>query len=98
MDDYVSKIEGSERITKMVPALQKQNYRLIIIDLPAISENISALKSAENANGTILVIEAEKVRREVVSRIKSQLDNFNVNMVGVILNKRNFYIPKWLYR
>jgi uncharacterized protein involved in exopolysaccharide biosynthesis/Mrp family chromosome partitioning ATPase len=98
MDEYVSKVEGSKRFNKLVPSLQKMNYKMIIMDLPAINENISALNSARNADGTVLVIEAEKIKREVVNRTKEKLDNFEVKLMGVVLNKRKYHIPKWLYR
>jgi len=97
MSDYISKIEGSEKINKMVPALQKFNYKIIVLDLPAISEGVSAAKSAGNADGTILVIESEKVRREVVAHAKEMLKRHGANLFGVVLNKRKYYIPKWVY-
>jgi len=43
-------------------------------------------------------VEAERSRWEVVQRTKELLVKSNANVLGVVINKRRFYIPKWLYR
>ena len=68
-----------------------------MLDLPSIGEGVSSIRIASKTDGVILVVEAERVKREVVMRIKSKLDKFGANIFGVVLNKRKYYIPKWLY-
>ena len=97
MDEYLSQVDGSQKINKLLPSVEKLNYKVIIIDLPSISEGIAVLKSSAISDGIIYVIESEKVRREVIQHAKDKLDNVGANIFGVVLNKRRFYIPKWLY-
>ncbi len=98
MDEHRSKIEGMEKIDKLLPSVEKLNYKLIVMDLPSISEGASAIRSAGLADGIILIIESERVRREVVVHAKEQLEKSGTSIIGVVLNKRRFYIPRWVYK
>ncbi len=98
MDEHRSKIEGMEKINKLLPSVEKLNYKLIVMDLPSISEGASAVRSAGLADGIILIIESERVRREVVIHAKEQLEKSGTSIIGVVLNKRRFYIPRWVYK
>ncbi len=98
IDEYASTTDGSTKINKLLPSVERLNYKLIVLDLPSISEGASAARSAGFADGVILVIEAEKVRREVVNRAKEEMEKAGVNIFSVVLNKRRYYIPSWLYR
>jgi len=72
-------------------------YQLIVIDMPALFETSYAARLAGLCDGTILVVEAEQARREVAQQAKQELLRWKADLVGVVLNKRRFYIPKWLY-
>jgi len=98
IDDYMSRVEGTQKIDRLLPSVQTLNYKMIILDLPSISEGAAAVKSAGLANGVILIIESEKVRREVVMRAKERLEKAGAQIIGVVLNKRKYYIPRWLYK
>ena len=100
MDDmkgYFDRVDGSEKIDRMMPSVVKQNYNAIVLDLPAIDEGVAALKSASVADGVVLVIESQRVRREVIKHIKEKLRDEGAKIFYVVFNKRQFYIPKWLY-
>jgi len=74
------------------------HYRLIVIDMPPLFETSHAARLAGLCDGIILVVEAEQARREVAREAKQELLRWKADLVGVVLNKRRFYIPKWLYR
>jgi len=97
VNEHLSKKDGSNRIDKLLPTVVKLNYKVIILDLPSISEGVDALKSSAIADGILYVIESEKVRREVMKHIKEKLNTAGAKLFGVVLNKRRLYIPKWLY-
>jgi Mrp family chromosome partitioning ATPase len=97
MDEYLSQQDGSQQINKLLPSVEKLNYKVIVIDLPSIGEGVAALKSSAISDGIIYVIESERIRREVVKHAKEKLDNAGVKIFGIVLNKRRYYIPKWLY-
>jgi Mrp family chromosome partitioning ATPase len=75
----------------------KKNYRFIVIDLPAVNKASWAVRLASLCDGVALVVEAERSRREVVQRVKEQLVESKANVLGVVINKRRFRIPGWLY-
>jgi capsular exopolysaccharide synthesis family protein len=78
--------------------LWKREYSFVIFDSPASREGNDAVSLGSLVDAVILVIEAEKVRWEVAQRTKDRLIDANANVLGVVLNKRQFYIPGWLYR
>jgi len=66
--------------------------------MPAVGEVHSAARLASLCDGVVLVVEAGSQRWEVVCKAKEQLLKWNANTLGVVLNKRRFPIPEWLYR
>jgi len=93
----LSEMLNSNEFTKLLNSL-KNRYSLVLIDMQAISEASSAIRLAGLCDGVILVVEAERLRWEVAQRTKEQLINTNANVLGVVINKRQFHIPNWLYR
>jgi Mrp family chromosome partitioning ATPase len=73
-------------------------YQLIVIDMPALFETSYAARIAGLCDGIILVVEAEQARREAAQQAKHELLRWKADLVGVVLNKRRFHIPKWLYQ
>ena len=45
-----------------------------------------------------LVLEAGKTRRQVAIRARKELEEAGGKLLGVVLNKRRYYIPDWIYR
>ena len=86
-----------EKIRSLIDSLQI-NYDLIIFDLPEAAEAGTSLALASVLDGVVLVVEAERVRWEVASRVHELLLRSRANVLGVVLNKRRFHIPNWLYR
>ena len=77
----------------------QQRFKYLVFDLPSLERSQkSALKISGIMDGVILVIEAERVRWEVAERAKRQLLNAEAKILGVVLNKRKYYIPKFLYK
>ena len=75
----------------------KKDYRYVIVDLPALSEVQWAVRAASLCDGVGLVVEAERSRWEAILEAKQQLLLSNANILGVILTKRRFPVPRWLY-
>jgi capsular exopolysaccharide synthesis family protein len=76
----------------------KEHYHFVVIDIPALNEASSAARLASLCDGTVLVVGAERLRREIMQRAKVQLVESNANILGVVLNRRRFHIPGWLYQ
>lgn len=92
-----SEIFDSDRFTKLLTSV-KNHYHFVVIDAPALNDTSFATSLVGLCDGVVLVIEAEQLRWEVAQRTKEQLVKSNANVLGVVLNKRRFHIPGWLYR
>lgn len=75
----------------------KKEYRYVIVDLPALNEVTWAVRAASLCDGVGLVVEAERSRWEAIVEAKQQLLMSRAKILGVILNKRRFPVPRWLY-
>jgi Mrp family chromosome partitioning ATPase len=49
-------------------------------------------------DGVIMVVESGKTREQVAVRAKKELEEAGGKVLGVVLNKRKFHIPEWIYR
>ena len=76
----------------------KKNYHYVIVDLPALGQTEWAVQAAGLCDGVALVVEADRSPWEAVLQTKQRLLISHANILGVILNKRRFPVPKWLYR
>jgi Mrp family chromosome partitioning ATPase len=72
-------------------------YDLIIIDGPSSFNEPDIALSASVFDGVVLVIECERTRWEVVKNYQDSLRDSKVLLLGAILNKRRYYIPKGFY-
>jgi capsular exopolysaccharide synthesis family protein len=76
----------------------KREYEYVVIDCPAMNRSSSAAVIASKADAVVLVVEAERIRREVILRSINTLEDLGANILGVVLNKRQYPIPDFLYR
>jgi capsular exopolysaccharide synthesis family protein len=81
-----------------VIARYRDKFAYIVIDCPPVWRSNLPTRIATVVDGVILVVEAERVRVQIVERTKERLEEVNARILGVVLNKRQFYIPNWLYR
>jgi uncharacterized protein involved in exopolysaccharide biosynthesis/Mrp family chromosome partitioning ATPase len=86
-----------DRFKKLL-AESKKRYDFTIIDIPALKQDAFASHITTACDGVIMVIEAERLRWEAAQDWCRQLAARNVKTIGAVLNKRRFYIPKWVYR
>ena len=56
------------------------------------------LAVASKVDGVILVVEAEKTRWQTVRKVKDSISRVGGNILGVVLNKRRYYIPQSIYK
>jgi Mrp family chromosome partitioning ATPase len=49
-------------------------------------------------DGVVLVVEAEKTRWPVAENVRDKIKGSGGNILGIVLNKRRYYIPEWVYK
>lgn len=85
-------------ITARALFMLKEYFGLILVDLPPMGENPHALHLTCATDGVIQVVQAEATRLESIKAVKQQLERLNVRLFGTVLNRRQFHIPKFLYK
>jgi polysaccharide biosynthesis transport protein len=75
-----------------------QDYATIIIDGPALNVYPESVLYAAQVDRAFLVVHAGITRVQVVSTALAKIDSGGSNQVEVILNRRTFPIPPWIYR
>lgn len=85
-----------EELSKVFSTL-KGNFDYIIVPTSNVILEASHVSLSKLADGTLFVIEADRTRAPVAKQALQNLRDSGARVVGVILNKRFYYIPKWLY-
>jgi protein-tyrosine kinase len=81
------------------PHLQKMKEEVdwVLFDGPPVNHFDESLALSGKVDGVVMVLQAEKTRWEVAQAAKQRLEDSGGKILGVVLNKRRFYIPKWIY-
>jgi len=88
---------GPKAVKRILGGL-RERYTFVVVDLPPVLGDSSALRWASVMDGVILVLEAERVRWEAAVRGKRLLEEAGTRILGAVLNKRRYPIPGWLYK
>jgi capsular exopolysaccharide synthesis family protein len=73
-------------------------YRIVLIDCPSVLEHTEVPLIGSLTEGIVLVVWAQRTRREVVQKALTVLHSARCRVLGVVLNQRRYPIPGFLYR
>jgi Mrp family chromosome partitioning ATPase len=76
----------------------REVFDRVLISAPALSREAEATFLGQLSDGVVLIVEANRTRRETVRRAKEQLEAAQVRILGAVLDQRTFPIPEKLYR
>lgn len=96
-DINLSEVLDSDKLTTQLRSM-KQPYGFVVIDLPPLSQTSYMPRLSGLCDNVVMVVEAERLRWEVVQKAKERLANSQANILGIVLNKRRHHIPSLLYR
>jgi protein-tyrosine kinase len=77
--------------------IMSEKFDCVILDAPPVSSVETKVMSTK-VDGVILVLESGKTRRPVAIKAKQELEDAGAKILGVILNRRKYYIPEWIYK
>jgi capsular exopolysaccharide synthesis family protein len=75
----------------------REQFDYVIMDGPPVLDCVESRVLGAKADGVVLVIASGKTRRQVAARAKKKLEEAGGRILGVVLNRRKFYIPEWVY-
>lgn len=76
----------------------RKRFDFIIFDTAPLATFPASRLLGEKVDGVILVIRSGKIRRQVAIRAKKDLEETGARLLGVVLNRRKYHIPDWLYK
>jgi len=75
----------------------REQLDLVIIDAPPPYASPVGLALAPTADGVVLVLEAERTRASAAAAARDAIRSTGANLLGVVLNKRRYHVPRFLY-
>ncbi len=76
----------------------RDRFDLVLIDSPPLTISPDGLAIAGRVDGVILVLEAEKTRWQTAKNVKDSISRVGGQVLGLVLNKRRYYIPESIYK
>jgi Mrp family chromosome partitioning ATPase len=83
---------------RVLLSILKESFSVIVLDCPAVGVPGDALALTRHCDGTVLVVRAERVRRQSVQWARQEIERFGGALIGAVVNARRKYVPEWLYR
>lgn len=74
------------------------NFSYTLIDCPSLGASCEAEMLAPDVDGVVLVVEADRTRRDQILRAKRTIEMANGKLMAMVLNKRRRVVPEWIYR
>lgn len=96
--------QGRERATIPIEAMNdflddmSRVYRVVLVDCPSILEHPDSPALAGLTDGVLLVVRANRTRREIVQRALLLMRGARCPVLGIVLNQRRYPIPEFIYR
>lgn len=72
-------------------------FDYILLDCPAMSVSDEAACLAPETDGVMVVVEADSTKREQIQNAQQTIERADGNLLGFVLNKRQYIVPNWLY-
>jgi capsular exopolysaccharide synthesis family protein len=78
-------------------ASAKKLYHFVLFDSSPLGKYYDSVVLGSHMDGVVLVAEAEKTQLHELKWAKQLLDDRQIPVLGVVLNKRRFWIPSFIY-
>jgi len=87
---------ADERYAALVNSLVRR-FEFVIMDLPPVLENPDTPLIATGCDGMLVVIEQKFLKWEIVEHGIQALRDKGVEVLGSVINRRKFVLPKMIY-
>ena len=72
-------------------------FDYIIFDAPPVQIYSEFRILCSKMDGVVLVIQSGNARRQVALRAKKEIEEAGGRILGIVINRRKYYIPNWIY-
>lgn len=103
---YVTKVRGRKKPHQLMlnPGKARSffdsarsTFDLVLVDSPAAAESAGGLSLTPLSDGVVIVVEAGRTRWQVADTLANRIRALGGNILGVLLNKREYPIPQFIY-
>jgi Mrp family chromosome partitioning ATPase len=88
---------GSDRFEAFLKKMREE-FNYLILDGPPVIKSPEIRFIVSNVDGVILMLESEKAQQKVALKVKQKIETARGRFLGVVINRRKYYIPNWIYR
>jgi capsular exopolysaccharide synthesis family protein len=78
--------------------LAREKFDFVILDAAPIGKYPEPQTICSKVDGVVMVITSGKTRRQVAKRVKNEVEDAGGTVLGVVINRRKYYIPEWIYK
>ena len=72
-------------------------FAYVILDMAALVQYSEGFQLSRDVDGVVIVIKAGRTKRELVEHATELLKDAGARVLGIVLNRRRYYIPKFIY-
>jgi len=76
----------------------RDQFDFILVEAPPALESALAYAMGSICDGVVMLVEAEKTRWQVAESVAENLRKNGGNVLGVVLNKRRYHVPGFIYK
>ena len=76
----------------------RDGYDHVVLDAPPVLDIPECRILCAKVNGVVLIIESGKTRLQDALGAQKRVEDAGGKLLGVVLNKRKYYIPEFIYR
>ncbi len=78
--------------------IARSRFDYVILDTPPVSRFADCLVMGPRVDNIVLVVRAHKTKKQIVQHVKEQIIKHGGRIMGVVLNRRQFFIPEFIYK
>ena len=86
--------------SRLRPLLEqaRREFDLLVLDCPSLQASTLAAELGPCVDGYVAVVRANASRKQNIEDLISQLTGTSAPVLGYMLNRRHYPVPRWLYR
>jgi capsular exopolysaccharide synthesis family protein len=86
----------SQRFWEFLKTMRAE-FDYVILDGPPLHSCSESKAICGKVDGVVMVVASGKTRKQVALRAKKDISEAGGKLLGVVLNKRKYHIPEWVY-
>ncbi len=91
-----ARVLADPRVEQTIAELRRR-FGYVVVDMSPIVPFSEGAQFSRLADGVVLVVWSGRTKRELVQRALELLGDAGATVLGTVLNRRRFYVPRFIY-